>query len=102
MSVRVGQSVGPLTAAVFALVFGAALHPQAQAPQGAPAAGAPAQGRQGGTAPTPGAGGGRGRGRGFAPQLPPGRTAAPVDLTGTWVSLITEDWEWRMVTPKKG
>jgi hypothetical protein len=30
------------------------------------------------------------------------RTAAPVDLTGTWVSLVTEDWRWRMVTPAKG
>jgi hypothetical protein len=25
-----------------------------------------------------------------------------VDLTGTWVSVVTEDWQWRMVTPKKG
>ena len=32
----------------------------------------------------------------------PARVAAPVDLTGTWVSVVTEDWEWRMVTPKKG
>ena len=30
------------------------------------------------------------------------RAAAPVDLTGTWVSVVTEDWQWRMVTPKKG
>jgi hypothetical protein len=27
---------------------------------------------------------------------------APIDLTGTWVSLITEDWRWRMITPAKG
>jgi hypothetical protein len=27
---------------------------------------------------------------------------APVDLTGYWVSVITEDWRWRMVTPAKG
>jgi hypothetical protein len=27
---------------------------------------------------------------------------AVVDLTGTWVSVITEDWKYRMVTPKKG
>jgi len=33
---------------------------------------------------------------------PAARTAAPVDLTGTWVSLVTEDWRWRMMTPKKG
>lgn len=30
------------------------------------------------------------------------RTAAPVDLTGTWVSIISEDWRYRMVTPAKG
>jgi hypothetical protein len=28
--------------------------------------------------------------------------AAPVDLTGTWVSVVSEDWRWRMVTPLKG
>jgi hypothetical protein len=28
--------------------------------------------------------------------------AAPVDLTGYWVSPIMEDWRWRMVTPLKG
>ena len=27
---------------------------------------------------------------------------APVDLTGQWVALVTEDWRWRMVTPPKG
>jgi hypothetical protein len=30
------------------------------------------------------------------------RTAAPVDLTGYWVSVVTEDWPWRMHTPPKG
>lgn len=30
------------------------------------------------------------------------RESAPVDLTGYWVSLIIEDWRWRMVTPDKG
>jgi len=30
------------------------------------------------------------------------RSAAPVDLTGYWVSVVTEDWRYRMVTPKKG
>jgi hypothetical protein len=43
---------------------------------------------------------------GQAPQTPtpspPARTAAPIDLTGTWVSIVTEDWRWRMVTPAKG
>jgi hypothetical protein len=27
---------------------------------------------------------------------------APVDLTGTWVSVVTEDWAMRMIVPKKG
>ena len=30
------------------------------------------------------------------------RAAAPVDLTGYWVSVITEDWRFRMVTPPTG
>jgi hypothetical protein len=30
------------------------------------------------------------------------RAAAPVDLTGTWVSIVTEDWRYRMATPPKG
>jgi hypothetical protein len=42
-----------------------------------------AQGRQGGAAPT-------------------ARALAPIDVTGTWVSVVTEDWRWRMVTPPKG
>ena len=41
------------------------------------------QGRQGGPPPTP-------------------QSVAPIDLTGTWVSIVTEDWQWRMVTPQKG
>src|SRR5262249_39614638 len=43
------------------------------------------------------------RGRG-APPAPPAapRAAAPIDLTGYWVSLVTDDWRWRMVTPPKG
>jgi hypothetical protein len=28
-----------------------------------------------------------------------GRDLAPIDLQGTWVSVVTEDWRWRMVTP---
>jgi len=27
---------------------------------------------------------------------------APIDLTGTWVSVVTEDWQIRMLTPPKG
>jgi hypothetical protein len=34
------------------------------------------------------------------PQTP--RAAAPVDFTGYWVSVVTEDWRWRMVTPIVG
>src|SRR5262245_31910091 len=30
------------------------------------------------------------------------RGVAPVDFTGYWVSVITEDWRYRMVTPPKG
>jgi hypothetical protein len=30
------------------------------------------------------------------------REQAMVDLTGDWVSVVTEDWRWRMVTPPKG
>jgi hypothetical protein len=43
---------------------------------------------------------GQGRGGAVAPRT--GRQLAPVDLTGTWVSVVTEDWRWRMVTPPKG
>src|ERR1700678_765301 len=39
----------------------------------------------------------------FAQNAPPApKTGAPVDLTGYWVSLVTEDWRFRMVTPAKG
>lgn len=30
------------------------------------------------------------------------RAIAPVDLTGYWVSVVTEDWAWRMRTPPRG
>ena len=42
---------------------------------------------------------GRGPWRSSAAARTPG---APVDLTGTWVSVVTEDWQWRMRTPAKG
>jgi hypothetical protein len=38
--------------------------------------------------------------RGGPPPSP--QAAAPEDLTGYWVSLVTEDWRYRMVTPAKG
>jgi hypothetical protein len=37
-----------------------------------------------------------------APGRPSPRAAAGLDLTGTWVSVVTEDWRYRMVTPPKG
>ena len=35
-----------------------------------------------------------------APSTP--RAAAPIDITGHWVSLIAADWVYRMITPAKG
>ncbi len=43
----------------------------------------------------------RGRGGPAAPALA-AKAAAPIDLTGYWVSQVTDDWRWRMVTPPKG
>jgi hypothetical protein len=41
--------------------------------------------------------------RGANPQPPrTPRAAAPIDLTGYWVAIVTQDWRWRMVTPAKG
>jgi hypothetical protein len=42
-----------------------------------------------------------GQRRGGGPPPSP-RQAAPVDLTGYWVSLVTEDWRYRMTTPATG
>jgi hypothetical protein len=39
-------------------------------------------------------------GRGGSPPTP--KAAAPIDLTGYWVSIVTEDWRYRMMTPAKG
>lgn len=44
----------------------------------------------------------QGRGRGAAGPPPTPKAVAPEDLTGYWVSIVTEDWRWRMVTPPKG
>lgn len=38
--------------------------------------------------------------RGGSPTTP--QAVAPIDLTGYWVSLVTNEWRWRMVTPPKG
>lgn len=32
----------------------------------------------------------------------PAQESAPIDLTGQWVSIVTEDWRFRMVTPEAG
>jgi hypothetical protein len=40
-------------------------------------------------------------GRGTGPPASP-RDSAAIDLTGYWVSVIAEDWKYRMVTPRKG
>ena len=41
--------------------------------------------------------------QGRATQAPvAARADAPIDLTGYWVSVVTQDWRWRMVTPAKG
>jgi hypothetical protein len=42
----------------------------------------------------------RGRGAGPAGKTP--KESAPIDLTGYWVSIVSEDWRFRMVTPPKG
>jgi len=43
--------------------------------------------------------GGGGRAQG-PPPTP--KSDAAIDITGTWTAVISEDWAWRMVTPKKG
>jgi len=43
---------------------------------------------------------GRGGGRGGPAQSP--KAGAPIDLTGYWVSVVTEDWRYRMVIPAPG
>ncbi len=101
MSARVVRTISMWAAGsvLFAVAFGVVgeVRPSAQAPSvastpegQAPPAGAPAGGR-----------GGRG-GRGGGGPVGPARQTAPVDLTGNWVSIVTEDWQWRMRTPPKG
>src|SRR5438477_5590833 len=43
----------------------------------------------------------RGRAGAGAPPASP-KQQAPIDLTGYWVSVVTEDWRYRMVTAPKG
>jgi len=44
------------------------------------------------------------QGGGAAAPRPPAnaKAGAPVDFAGQWVSVVTEDWRFRMVTPRKG
>jgi hypothetical protein len=44
----------------------------------------------------------QGRGAGSGAAGTSARSGALLDLTGQWVSVITEDWRWRMVTPPRG
>lgn len=45
----------------------------------------------------------QGRGGPAAPQAPANaRAQAPYDLSGYWVSMVTDDWRYRMLTPPKG
>jgi hypothetical protein len=44
----------------------------------------------------------RGQGRQGAGAAVSARDGAPVDLTGYWVTVVTEDWRYRMVTPARG
>jgi hypothetical protein len=68
----------------------AAAQGRGQGGRGGGVAGPPGEGRGG----FPGGPGGRGGGRG-------GRGGAPFDLTGYWVSVVGEDWRWRMF-PARG
>jgi hypothetical protein len=75
-----GLLAGLAGAAALALVLGSGPNVAAQAPQGG--------------------GGGRGGGQAGPPPTP--QSTATIDLTGYWVSIVNEDWRWRMVTPPKG
>jgi hypothetical protein len=45
----------------------------------------------------------QGRGRGGAATPPQtAKAGAVIDLTGYWVSVVTEDWRYRMVAPARG
>jgi hypothetical protein len=88
------------TAAIVAVPVLMLAQPPAGAPQGAP--GQRGAGPGAGAPGAPPAGQGRGGRGGQAPAAPGGgrgagaQAAAPVDLTGYWVSLVTEDWIERM------
>src|SRR5262245_56535486 len=43
-----------------------------------------------------------GQGRGQRGGASAAKEIAPVDLTGYWVSVVSEDWRHRIMTPRKG
>jgi hypothetical protein len=43
-----------------------------------------------------------GQGRGAPTPAPPAQAAAPIDVTGYWVSVVNKEWRFRMVIPAKG
>src|SRR6187402_2081873 len=88
-NVRQGIRVIGWTALALAVALPALVAGQAPVPPPAPGAGQPPAGQRGG-----GPGGPPGPGRGGAAAT--ARTAAPVDITGYWVSIVTEDWIERM------
>lgn len=42
------------------------------------------------------------QGRGQRGPAPAAKSIAPVDFTGYWVAVVSEDWRFRMMTPRKG
>ena len=40
--------------------------------------------------------------RAYAQQPTSPKSSAPVDITGYWVAMVTEEWRFRMMTPRKG
>src|SRR5438128_7516761 len=107
MSHRIVRVTALASAAIFAFFPAAFDQPQAfgQGPVAGPAAQAPAgpQAPAGQASPGRGGRGAGGRGGGQPAGPPPtAQAGATVDLTGYWVSLVTEDWRWRMKVPDKG
>ena len=43
-----------------------------------------------------------GQGRGAPTPAPLAKAAAPIDVTGYWVSVVNKEWRFRMVIPAKG
>ena len=93
----------PLFAAMLLVSLTVSFYLAAQQRGGGGAAGGAGAGRGGGGgAPAAGGAPGQGRGGEAGARGGGGHQNAPIDLTGYWVSVLSEDWEFRMVTPKKG